>query len=110
MQTITQDAELVATSKGKKTVVMVHATWCPFCVRFKPTFVQETAQLRGWEALECLIDDEANPIWNKHRINVVPTILFLEDGKVTARLDGTLGRGLRADQLAKALKNAGAVA
>ena len=47
---------------------------------------------------------------NPPQFTPLPTILFLEDGKVTARLDGTLGRGLRADQLAKALKNAGAVA
>ena len=99
MQVITQEEELLETSRGRRTVVLVHATWCPYCVRFKPQFAQASAAHPGWTPLECIIDDEDNPIWENHNIRVVPTVLFLEDGRVTSRLDGKLGLGLSRAQL-----------
>ena len=109
MQTVTQEAELLSAVKGKKAVVHVHATWCPFCRRFKPAFDQAAAQVKGWDGLECIIDDESNPIWEHYRIQAVPTVLFFEDGKVTRRLDARLGIGLTEKDLKTALKNAAAL-
>lgn len=109
MKTVTQDKELLATVRGKKAVVHFHATWCPFCRSFKPSYDRAAPQVKGWEALECIIDDESNPIWTEYRINAVPTVLFFEDGKVTRRLDARLGRGLSEKDLQNALKEANAL-
>jgi thioredoxin 1 len=109
MKTLTQDPELQAAVRGTKTVVHFHATWCPFCRAFKPSFDRTSADVKGWETLECIIDDEENPIWRTYGIQAVPTVLFFEDGKVSRRLDARLGVGLTEKDLRGALKDAGAL-
>jgi thiol-disulfide isomerase/thioredoxin len=85
------DAEL---SKSKKVLVLFYATWCPFCVRFVPTFDEEIAPLKFDHVVHALLDDYDNPLWDDYDISAVPTIILFEDGKVSKRLDGKLGRGL----------------
>ena len=100
---------MLAAVAGKKAVVLVHATWCPFCTRFKPVFGRAAAELKGWDALECIIDDEANPVWARYHVDAVPTLLFFEDGVVTRRLDSALGVGLTESDLRQALAAAQAL-
>jgi thioredoxin 1 len=85
------DAEL---SKSKKVMVLFYATWCPFCVRFVPTFDEEIAPFKFDHVVHALLDDYDNPLWDDYDISAVPTIILFEDGKVSKRLDGKLGRGL----------------
>ncbi len=103
MKRVEQLAELQAAVAAKQAVVLFHATWCPFCRRFLPAFVEGTRDLQGREVIEAVLDDEDNPLWNEHRIELVPTVLFFEDGKVVKRLDGKPGIGLTAEHLAQAL-------
>jgi thioredoxin 1 len=85
------DAEL---SKSKKVMVLFYATWCPFCVRFVPVFDEEIAPLKFDHIVHGILDDYDNPLWDEYDISAVPTIILFEDGKVSKRLDGKLGRGL----------------
>ena len=75
------------------TVVMFTTSWCPFCRRFKPKFVEAAAKAD----LRCAmvyIDDWENPLWDEYRVEVVPTLVLFENGRPVARRDGVLGRGL----------------
>ncbi|MBI5493381.1 MAG: hypothetical protein HY904_00030 [Deltaproteobacteria bacterium] len=103
MKRVTQAGDLRAAVAGKKAVVLFHATWCPFCVNYRPTFVDGVRDLGGWEPVECVMDDESNPLWVDHDIHVVPTLIRFEDGRPTGRANGRLGAGLGRDALPKLL-------
>lgn len=103
MKRVETSADLQAAVAGKKTTVLFHATWCGYCRRYRPVFEAETAKA-SFEVVEAVIDDEENPIWDEHAIELVPTVLFFEAGKVVKRLDGRPGVGLTRDELAAALR------
>jgi hypothetical protein len=46
-----------------------------------------------------------NPLWEKYRIEVVPTVLFFKEKKVSERLDGVLMVGLNEEQISNFLLN-----
>ena len=85
------DAEL---KKNKKVLALFYATWCPYCIRFVPTFDKKAASLGIKSVIHVLLDDYNNPLWDDYNIPAVPTIIFFEDGKISKRLDGQLGTGL----------------
>jgi thiol-disulfide isomerase/thioredoxin len=95
------DAEL---SKSKKVMVLFYATWCPFCVRFVPTFDEEIASLKFDNVVHAILDDYDNPLWDDYDIPAVPTIILFEDGKVSKRLDAKLGIGLSESDFMKWLE------
>jgi thiol-disulfide isomerase/thioredoxin len=103
METVTDEAGLTAAIASEKTAVLFHTTWCPFCRSFRPTFVKEAAKAPAWRALEAVIDDESNPLWDKFSLDIVPAVLFFDRGKLVKRLDGKAGVGLGAAQLSAAL-------
>jgi thioredoxin 1 len=86
-----------------KTVVLFYADWCPFCRKFKPVFesYDDKADARLAEAK---INDEDNPLWDKYKIEVVPTIVAFKGGRVVARRDGKAGMGLFDEDLKALLK------
>ncbi len=102
MKRVEQPQELEAAVQGKRAVVLVHATWCPYCRAYRPVFEKAT-QGSDLEVIEAVVDDEENPIWSDYQVDIVPTVLFFEDGKVTRRLDGRPGVGLTKDELVAAL-------
>lgn len=105
MKRVEQSQELKAALEGKKAIVLVHATWCPFCRSFRPVFEEATAG-EDYERIEAVLDDEENPLWKELGVDLVPTVLFYEDGKLVRRLDGRPGVGLRRGDLADALGRA----
>jgi len=107
MEKVTDEASLDAATKGKKAVVLFHTTWCPFCRSFLPEFERETRRAPAVTPIEAVIDEEENPLWEKYSIDIVPTVLFFDAGKLVRRLDGKAGRGLAARDLAAALASSG---
>lgn len=103
MKRIEQGNELESAVAGKNAIVLFHSTWCPFCRAFRPVFAQAT-EGSELEVIEAVIDDEDDPLWDQHHIDVVPTVLFFENGKVVRRLDGRPGIGLRQAELDAALR------
>ena len=83
-------------SKNKK-VVLFYASWCPFSQRFLPTF-EKYSKNRPDSCLRIVTDDKAS-LCEKYEVDVVPTVLVFEKGKVTKRLDGAAGIGLSEKQL-----------
>ena len=43
---------------------------------------------------EAQIDEEDNPLWDRLKVEVVPTMIAFKDGKQVARKDGKPGVGL----------------
>ncbi len=103
MKQVTERNELAGVVAGEKSVVLYHATWCPFCRSFRPTFEKLTAGA-GLQVVEAVLDDEENPIWIDQKIEVVPTVVFYENGRPSRRLDGRAGVGLTEDDLRQALR------
>ena len=85
--------DLDAALAGRKVVALFHATWCPFCRTFVPVFRRHVGG-GAYEPLEVVLDDEQDPLWTRFNIDVVPTVIFFDDGKLKDRLDGQLGVGI----------------
>jgi thioredoxin 1 len=85
-------------SKGR-VFVLFYASWCPFSQRFLPIF-EKYAQENPQGCLRVKTDDKAK-LCERYSVDVVPTVLLFEKGKVIKRLDGTPGAGLNEKQLKK---------
>ena len=85
-----------------KIIALVYASWCPFCRRILPVF-QEIAQDKQRNYL-LVADDEEN-IAEEYTIDVFPTLLFFNKGKVSLRLDGKPGVGLNEKQIKDFIKS-----
>lgn len=79
---------------GRPTVVMFTTSWCPFCRRFKPKFVECGAENPELRLAMVFIDDYENPLWDEYRVDVVPTLVVFDGGRPVFRRDGVLGAGL----------------
>ena len=80
--------------KNQKILALFYASWCPFCRSLLPVFDRNAMKEGVNLAIRVKVDDYDNPLWDEYCINVVPTVIFFENGKVCGRLDGKLGRGL----------------
>jgi thiol-disulfide isomerase/thioredoxin len=81
-----------------RVVVLFYASWCPFSQRFLPVF-EKYAKNKPLTCLQIVTDDKAS-LCEKYSVDVVPTVLLFEKGKVRKRLDGAPGAGLTEKQLA----------
>jgi thioredoxin 1 len=81
-----------------RVVVLFYASWCPFSQRFLPIFEKYT-QSETQTCLRVKIDDKAS-LCEEYSVEVVPTVLLFEKGKIRKRLDGIAGAGLKEKQLA----------
>jgi thioredoxin 1 len=90
------ELEEVLESKGR-VFVLFYASWCPFSRMFLPIF-EKYAQDNPQNCLRVKTDDKAK-LCKKYAVDVVPTVLLFEKGKVAKRLDGTPGAGLNEKQL-----------
>ena len=96
------DLDGILKSKDRA-VVLFYASWCPFSQKFLPIFEKYTKN----ETQTCIrvkTDDKAS-ICEKYSVEVVPTVILFEKGRVKKRLDGEPGMGLDEEQL-KDLTNA----
>ena len=90
------DLEDALKSRGR-VFVLFYASWCPFSQRFLPIF-EKYARENPENCLRVKTDDKAK-LCERYSVDVVPTVLLFEKGKVTKRLDGARGVGLDAKQL-----------
>lgn len=89
-------------SKTKKTAVLFVLSHCPFCNAFKPSFETFSGECKkDCDFLEIVLDDYDNPLWEKYKIDVVPTIILFDKGRIIERCDGIGGVGLKKEDLKK---------
>ncbi|MGZ5423328.1 MAG: thioredoxin family protein [Candidatus Aminicenantales bacterium] len=80
-----------------KLMVLFYASWCPFSRAFLSTYMAHAAS--GDPCYARIIVDEGDPVVEKYQIEVFPTVLFFEKGRLVHRLDGGYHRGLTQGQL-----------
>jgi thioredoxin 1 len=90
------DLDEALKSRGR-VFVLFYASWCPFSQRFLPIF-EKYARENPEKCLRAKTDDKAK-LCEKYSVNIVPTVLLFENGKVAKRLDGAPGAGLNEKQL-----------
>lgn len=95
---IGSEAELdAAVASRDKLMVLVYATWCPFSRAFLKTYSEHAAA--GDPCYARFVADDGDPIVAKYGIEIFPTVLFFEKGRLAKRLDGTYHRGLSRGEL-----------
>ena len=85
-----------ALRQKERVFVLFYASWCPFSRRFLPIF-EKYSEKRPQNCMQVQIDDKVK-LTEKYLIDVVPTVLVFEKGKVKKRLDGEPGEGLAESQ------------
>lgn len=98
MKTIKTKKELEAelAAPGGR-LALFYSSWCPFCTAFLPAF-EKLANGAPEASFKVCVDDLAE-LEDLFSVDVVPTVLYFENGKLSKRLDGRLGRGLSAEAL-----------
>lgn len=95
---IESEQELEKLLKTKKRVfVLFYASWCPFSMRFLP-FFEKFSEGKEQEFFRVATDD-MEACEDRYSVEVVPTIIYFENGKASKRLDGVSGGGLSEKQL-----------
>jgi thioredoxin 1 len=103
---ITDESGLAKVLKENKSVfLLVYASWCPYSKRFLPIF-EEQAENKKINCARVMIDD-LEKVVNKYNVNVFPTVLLFENGKVAKRLDGVSGVGLDERELKDLIRGCG---
>ncbi len=74
------------------------AGWCPFCEEFVPRFLRRRPT-NGWRLAFADLTDLEDPRWEALRIDVVPTVLLYEEGRLVDRIDGTSRVGVTEREL-----------
>ncbi|HTY13920.1 MAG TPA: thioredoxin family protein [Candidatus Omnitrophota bacterium] len=87
-----------AIRENDRVMILFYASWCPFSRKFLPMF-EEQADTASDPCRRLVIDD-LDEVTEKYAINVFPTVLLFEKGKVAKRLDGKAGIGLNGTELA----------
>ena len=80
-----------------KLMVLFYASWCPFSQAFLSTYRAHAAS--GDPCYARIIVDEGDALVEKYAIEVFPTVMFFENGRLVRRLDGGYHRGLTQGQL-----------
>ena len=89
-------------TEGTKLIVLIYASWCPFCRTFIPVFKRYT---------ECnphlflMLQDDEEKMATRYAVDIYPSVLYFENGTMTKRLDGVPGKGLDEEQFALFIEN-----
>ncbi len=90
--------ELDAALKAQdKLMVLFYASWCPFSQAFLQVYREHAAA--GDPCYARIVVDDGDPLVHQYDIEVYPTVLFFEKGRLVNRLDGGFHRGLSQKQL-----------
>jgi len=86
------------TLRGKaKLIVLIYASWCPFCRTFIPIFKQHAERN---PQLFLMLQDDDEKMASQYAVNIYPSVLYFENETITKRLDGVPGKGLQEEQFA----------
>ena len=81
---------------NEKVFVLFYASWCFFSQKFLPIFKKfAESKIR---LCSSIVTDDKKSLCNEYSIDVVPTVIVFEKGKIIKRLDGIQGIGLNEKQ------------
>ena len=93
MKDIKNQQQLQAALQADERVcALFYASWCPFSRRFLPDF-DDAARANKKHFSSVKIDDH-DGLCEEYGIDVFPTVIFFEKGKVLDRVDARLGAGI----------------
>ena len=81
-----------ALGASERVCALFFASWCPFSRRFLPDF--DAAAQANNDHFTCVKVDDDDDLCEEYGINVYPTVIFFEKGKVLSRVDAVLGVGI----------------
>lgn len=105
MKKITKRSDFDAELKAGDRLALFYSAYCPFCQSFLPAFEKLAKTAPGGCVTVCT--DGLDELEDLFAVDVVPTALYFKGGKLAARLDGALGRGLTEDGLREFMKKCG---
>ena len=91
-----RELEAAIASKDRL-MVLFYASWCPFSQAFLGTYMKHASA--GEPCYMRIIVDDGDPVTERYGIEVFPTVLYFEKGRLAKRLDGVYHRGLTGGQL-----------
>jgi thioredoxin 1 len=96
---------------SSKSLLLFYADWCGYCKSFIPAFAQSIEKLDS-EIIAggVKLNDDDNPLWDKFKINAVPTMIAFSKGSVLDRKDAKMGIGLAKRDLVSILSSLGHIA
>lgn len=89
----------IANSNESKIAVFA-AKWCGFCKRFIGLLEKYNPPIPISQLLMIDTDSDDGSLWEKYRIDIVPTIIVFRGGKEIFRQDGRSMQGLNLRDLA----------
>ena len=95
-----QDLEKILKTE-ENIFILFYTEWCPFSQRFLPIF-ENCSKDTAHRCYRIVIDEHPN-LCEKYSVEVYPTVIFFEKGKVLKRLDGIHGVGLNEKQFRELL-------
>ncbi len=90
-------------SECSRIFVLFYASWCPFSQRFLPIF--EKYSKSNDQNFCRVVTDQTPACEEKYSIEVVPTVIYFENGRAVKRLDGIPGGGLAEHQLSGLIRS-----
>jgi hypothetical protein len=90
---------------GDGVFVLFYASWCPFSLAFLPVY-EKHAGGREEKFIRVLLAGNED-LFDEHAIEVYPSVLYFEKGRVSKRLDGKHLSGLKEKQLTELLASCG---
>lgn len=81
----------------KDTFALFYAEWCPFSMAFLPHF-RKHAEGKGRDCVRLTIE-EREGLFDKYKVEYMPTVIFFKNGKPAKRLDAAPHVGLTEKQL-----------
>ncbi len=86
-------------SRTGEVIAFFYSPTCPHCRRFSP-FIEEVGGKSTLPFVFVDISDYSDPVWDRYDIDVVPTVIHFNNGKVVNRISGRLGGKYLSDFLA----------
>jgi len=96
LKDIKVDLEDILKTK-KRVFVLFYASWCSFCRAFLPIY-DKYSERQPETFLSVKIDDRED-LMDRYSVEIVPTVLFFENGRIKTRCDGEAGIGLSEEHL-----------
>jgi len=91
LKDIKGDLEDILKTK-KRAFVLFYASWCSFCQAFLPIY-DKYFEKQPETFLRVMIDDREE-LMDRYSVEIVPTVIFFDNGKIKKRCDGEAGIGL----------------
>jgi len=102
LKDIKGDLEDILKTK-KRAFVLFYASWCSFCRTFLPIY-DRYFEKQPETFLRVMIDDREE-LMDRYSVEIVPTVIFFDNGRIKKRCDGEAGVGLSEKRLIDIIKS-----